>query len=405
MKWSWKIGKLAGIDVRVHITLFLLLGWAGVSHWTRSNSASGALNGVAFILALFACVVLHELGHALAARRFGIRTRDITLLPIGGVARLERMPDRPVQELVVAVAGPAVNVAIGAALALWLAVTGELQHLRQLDFIAGPFLQRLLIANVWLALFNMLPAFPMDGGRVLRALLASRVERLRATRVAAGVGQALALGFGFLGIFGNPMLLIIALFVWLGASQELGATEMKAAMSGTPVGAVMATNFAHLTSDEPIENAFGLILEGWPPAFPIINHGRLVGVLTRADLLAALMERGPQCPVASVMRSDFLTTVPAATVESAFQRLYESAVDAMPVIHQGRVIGLLTTHGLNEYFAIQNAINRKRHDGVTLAASATGGWHCLKTRPAGVENKMFVPATANRTRRDAPAID
>ncbi len=397
MKWSWKIGKLAGIDVRIHITFFLLLGWAGVSHWRHSNSRSGVFAGVAFLLALFACVALHELGHALAARRFGIRTRDITLLPIGGVARLERMPDRPIQELAVAVAGPAVNVAIGAVLAVWLAATSELQQLRQLDIIAGPFLQRLLVANVWLAAFNMIPAFPMDGGRVLRALLASRVGRLRATRIAAGVGQSLALGFGFLGILGNPMLLFIALFVWLGATQELGAAEMKAAMSGTPVGAVMTTNYAHLSSDEPIGNAFGLILEGWPPAFPIINHGRLVGVLTRADLLAALMEHGPQCRIASVMRSDFVTTVPAETVESAFQRLHESAVDAMPVIHQGRVIGLLTTYGLNAYFAIQNAINRKRHEGVSYAGSATAGWQCLKTRPVGVENRIFGPATAPRS--------
>src|SRR5579883_3575122 len=154
MKWSWKLGEIAGIAIYLHATFLLLVGWVAFRYWTEGRDVAAVLAGVLFVLALFACVVLHELGHALAARRFGIRTRDITLLPIGGVARLERMPDRPVQELVVAVAGPAVNVAIGAALALWLAVTGELQHLRQLDFIAGPFLQRLLIANVWLALFR-----------------------------------------------------------------------------------------------------------------------------------------------------------------------------------------------------------------------------------------------------------
>jgi len=167
MKWSWKIGTLTGIELRIHVTFLLLLGWVGASHWIAGRSVDAALNGIAFILALFGCVLLHELGHSLAARRYGIPTRDITLLPIGGVARLERMPEKPAQELWVALAGPAVNVAISAALFVWLSITHSWAPLGQMHVASGPFVERLLVANVWLVLFNLIPAFPMDGGRVL----------------------------------------------------------------------------------------------------------------------------------------------------------------------------------------------------------------------------------------------
>jgi Zn-dependent protease len=219
MKWSWKIGTLAGIELRIHVTFLLLLGWVGARHWMLGKNTDAALSGVGFILALFGCVLLHELGHSLAARKYGIPTRDITLLPIGGVARLERMPEKPGQELWVALAGPAVNVVIAAVLFAWLSLTHGWAPLSQLHVAAGPFLERLLVANVSLVLFNLIPAFPMDGGRVLRAVLASRMEYVKATQIAAGVGQGLALVFGFAGLFSNPMLLFIALFVLIGASQ------------------------------------------------------------------------------------------------------------------------------------------------------------------------------------------
>ena len=227
MKWSWKIGKLAGIDLNIHVTFLLLLGWVALSHWSAGKTLDAVVSGVGFILALFACVILHELGHALAARRFGIATRDITLLPIGGVARLERMPEEPRQELWVALAGPAVNVVIAAAIYVWLTLTNGWVPLSQLSVASGPFLERIMVANVWLVVFNLIPAFPMDGGRVLRALLASRMEYLKATQIAAGLGQGLAFVFGFIGLFTNPFLLFIALFVWIGAAQEASAVQMK----------------------------------------------------------------------------------------------------------------------------------------------------------------------------------
>lgn len=367
MKWSWKIGTLAGIETRIHLTFLLLLGWVGASHWIAGRSMDAALNGVAFILALFGCVLLHELGHSLTARRYGIPTRDITLLPIGGVARLERMPEKPGQELWVALAGPAVNVAIAAVLFVWLSITHEWAPLGQMHVASGPFIERLLIANVWLVLFNLIPAFPMDGGRVLRALLASRMEYMRATQIAAGIGQGLAFMFGLLGLFGNPMLLFIALFVWIGASQEASATQMKAAMAGTPIRAAMLTDFRHLDGGDTLADAVRLILQGSQQDFPVVERGRVAGILTRSDLLVALAEHGQDYPVAATMRRDFLTTDYTEMLEVAFQRLQASECHTMPVVHEGQLMGLLTMDNLGEYFLVQAAI--KKSDVRSRAAS------------------------------------
>ena len=218
MKWSIHLVRILGIDVFLHVTFLLLLGFIAITHWLAHGSLAAVISGVGFFVALFACVLLHEYGHALAARRCGIATRDITLLPIGGVARLDRMPDKPIQELWVALAGPAVNVVIAAGVGVWLAFTGTWESLFTLSTTGGGFAERLLAVNVGLVLFNMIPAFPMDGGRVLRALLAMRLEYARATRIAATVGQGLAIAFGFAGLFSNPLLLLIAVFVWTGAS-------------------------------------------------------------------------------------------------------------------------------------------------------------------------------------------
>jgi Zn-dependent protease len=244
MKWSFKLGRFLGIDVFVHFTLLLLLCFIGIAHWVSGQSVAAALSGVLFFSCLFACVLLHEYGHALMARRFGIGTQDITLLPIGGVARLDLMPEKPVQELWVALAGPAVNVAIVGLLAIWLSVTGIWQPFGLLGIAEGNLAERILVANVFLVLFNMLPAFPMDGGRVVRALLAMRLEYSRATEIAANLGKGMAVVFAVLGLVGNPMLLLIALFVWIGASQEAAATQFKSAVSGALVREAALANFA-----------------------------------------------------------------------------------------------------------------------------------------------------------------
>jgi Zn-dependent protease len=233
MRGAWQIGRVAGIVVQMHWTFLLLIGWVVLMHTRAGGGVGDALRGVALTLAVFVCVVLHEFGHALTARRFGIGTRDITLLPIGGLARLARMPDDPRQELAVAAAGPAVNVVLAAGIAGVLVVTGRYAPVTEVTLVGSRFLDQLLMINVVLVVFNLLPAFPMDGGRVLRALLALRLPYLQATRWAAYTGQTIAVALGFTGVtLRSPFLVVIALFVFSGARAEARIVEMRARLTG-----------------------------------------------------------------------------------------------------------------------------------------------------------------------------
>ena len=259
MSWSFRIARIAGIDVRIHFTFLLLLlffGWM----YARQGGAAAAVQGLVLILVLFLCVLLHEFGHALAAARYGIKTPDITLLPIGGVARLQRMPDRPLEELVVAIAGPAVNVVI--ALGIWLGLGARAQLIGDLP-IDNPqvgLLHQIMRVNVWLVLFNLIPAFPMDGGRVLRAVLATRMNYARATNIAASVGQFLAFIFGFVGLLYNPLLILIALFVYMGAGQEAAATQMRELARHSAVGDAMISEFRTLAATATLGDAADALL-------------------------------------------------------------------------------------------------------------------------------------------------
>ncbi len=355
MKWSWKLGRFVGIDVFMHVTFLLLLGWVLLAHWLQGEGLAAALEGVGFILALFGCVVLHEYGHALTARRYGIKTRDITLLPIGGVARLEKMPDEPVQELWVALAGPAVNVVIAAVLFVWLQITSSLVPLSELEVGSGSFLERLMVVNLFLVGFNMLPAFPMDGGRVVRALLAMRMEYTRATHIAANLGQTIAIFFGFLGLLTNPFLLFIAFFVWIGAAQEASMVQMKSALAGIPVSRAMLTDFRTVAPTDSLAHAVQLILAGSQQDFPVVSDGQVVGVLTRSNVLRGLTERGPETPVAEVMHREFEIFDSYEMLEMAFARLQACQCQTVPVTHGGQLVGLLTMDNVGEFLMIQGA--------------------------------------------------
>jgi len=359
MKWSWKIAEIAGIGVFMHATFLLLIGWVALSTWLETRSLAGTLAGVGFILALFACVVLHEFGHALTARRYGIKTRDITLLPIGGVARLERMPEDPRQELWVALSGPAVNGVIAAGLFLWLQLTSALEPIMQLTITSGSFLGRVMLVNVSLAAFNLVPAFPMDGGRVVRALLAMRTDYTRATQIAAALGQGMALLFGFLGMFTNPFLLFIALFVWIGAGQEASTVQMRTALGGIPASRAMVTDFRSLAPGDRLQQAVDLILAGSQKDFPVLEGERLVGVLTRDGLLEALARRGRDVPVAEVMRRDFTVAEPGQMLEIALANLQACQCRTLPVLQQGRLVGMITTDNVGEFLMMQAALGRQ----------------------------------------------
>ncbi|HUM28243.1 MAG TPA: site-2 protease family protein, partial [Anaerolineales bacterium] len=356
MKWQWKLGKFAGIDVYVHATFLLLIGWVGYSHWLEHRNWGEVLNGILFILALFVCVILHEYGHALTARKYGIKTRDITLYPIGGVARLERMPEKPIEELWVALMGPAVNVVIAAGLFAYLYLTSSLVPLNELTIASGNFLERLMTVNLSLVLFNLIPAFPMDGGRVLRALLAMRMDYVRATQIAATIGQGMALLFGLVGLFGNATLLFIAFFIWIGASQESGATQMKNAISGIPVGRAMLTEYKSLSPRDTLARMSQLLLAGSQHDFPVIDGERIVGVVTRDDFLMALTQHGEGIAISAVMKRDLPEVDSYEMVENALLRIQESGVPALPVTHGGQLVGIVTAENIAEYLMIRSAL-------------------------------------------------
>ncbi|HEY6167428.1 MAG TPA: site-2 protease family protein [Verrucomicrobiae bacterium] len=361
MKWSIKLGRFAGIDVYLHVTFLLFLGVLGVMFWQEEQSVAAVFQGVGFFLSLFACVVLHEYGHALTARRFGVHTRDITLLPIGGVARLERMPDKPMQEFWVAVAGPAVNVVIAGVIFLVLALKGVLTPLNEIGLTGGSFLQRLMVVNIFLVAFNMLPAFPMDGGRVLRSLLALKLDYARATQIAAALGQFMALLFVIAGFaLGHLMLMVIALFIWVGASQETSVAQLKSALGGIPVEQAMLTDFQVLAPGDSLGRAVELILAGSQHDFPVVEGGTVAGILTRGDLMAALAQRGPSAAVGDVMEREFQRVEAGEMLESAFSRLQESRCPMLPVFHHGELVGLLTTENIGELVMIRTALRESR---------------------------------------------
>ncbi len=363
MRWSWRIGTIAGIGIYVHATFWLLILFILYDYWVREHSVTMALSGVAFIMVIFVCIVFHELGHALTARRFGIRTRDITLLPIGGLARLERMPDQPMQEFWVALAGPAVNVVIAAALFGVLLALGSVPQIGQFRWVGGNFLNKLMVVNVWLVAFNLLPAFPMDGGRVLRALLATRMEYTRATHLAARIGQGMAYLFGLLGLFTDPFLLFIALFVWMGAEQESAMSQIHTSIGNIPVKQVMLTDFRTLQPDDTLARAVEYVMAGSQQDFPVVFGDHVLGILTREDLMRALAQGGSNARVRDAMRRDIQLADSHDMLEHALALLRACNCRSLPVEHDGRLVGMLTMDNVGEFLAIQSALRRSQRGG------------------------------------------
>jgi len=340
-RWSWSLGRLAGIDIRVHGTFLILLIWIAFSDLSAGHDLAAAIEGVVKVSIVFGVVVLHELGHALVARRFGIRTRDITLLPIGGVARLERIPTDPWQELLVAVAGPAVNVALAACALFALVISGALWSPRAIAVVGGPLLAKFLWLNLGLALFNLFPAFPMDGGRVLRALLAMRMGRIRATDLAARIGQWMALGLGLVGLFGSPVLVFIAFFVWIGAGEEAALVHISAALDTVRVGDAMVTTFETLPAAAPVAHGLERAIHTTQREFPVIDHDQLVGFVSARDLLEKASEGAMDAPVAAIVRPIAESVGPHELVEPALERLQRANEPVLPVLESRRLVGLL----------------------------------------------------------------
>jgi Zn-dependent protease/CBS domain-containing protein len=363
MKWSLKIGTFAGIGVYLHWTFALLIGWIFMIHLAAGKTAWESLAGVGFILALFGCVVLHEFGHALTARRYGVKTRDITLLPIGGVARLERIPEKPMEEFWVAVAGPAVNVVIAALLFLVLLAMGGVNLAPGAQGFEGGFLVQLMWVNLFIVAFNMLPAFPMDGGRVLRALLAIRMGRQRATVIAANIGQAMAILFGAVGFFINPLLIFIAVMVYLGAQAESSQVGIQSALEGLRVRDAMMTRFRTLTAMDSLGKAVEELLSGSQHDFPVLEDGQLVGVLRRDDLLKAFADGRRESMVADVMCRECGPVNETDVLTPTLETMSRNQCATAPVMGGGRVVGLLTLENIGELVMVSEGLDMR------------GAWH------------------------------
>ena len=374
MRWSFRIGSIAGIRVELHVTFLLFVGWIVVTQGLFSGRPGNALASLALILMVFGCVLLHELGHALAARRYGIRTRDIILLPIGGLARLERMPDKPAQEIVVALAGPAVNVAIAAVLGVVLGRLGRLGGPFTDTLLGGGLAESLLAINLVMLAFNLIPAFPMDGGRVLRALLAMKLSYVQATRIAARIGQGFALVFGVVGLFYNANLLLVGLLIFLAAGEEHAIVRTRASLTGLPVRAAMITQFDALDAHDPLQRAVDLLMSGSQQDFPVLAGEVPVGLLTRAELLVALQRLGPAGRVGEAIAPHGEVADAAEPLQDVLQRMRVRRRPALPVLSGGRLVGMVTLENVSELLLVQQAL-RRPPGGAPGSASggATGG--------------------------------
>lgn len=355
MKWSLKLGSFAGIRVYVHWTFVLLLGWILYSHLGQGHDWAEAWRGVGFIIALFGCVLLHEFGHALTAKRYDIRTRDITLLPIGGIARLERLPENPRHELWVTLAGPAVNVVIAGVLFAVVYLLYPVNEFSQARFLEGNFLVQLMWVNVLLGAFNLLPAFPMDGGRVLRALLSMRLGRARATRLAASIGQGMAILFGIAGFFGNPMLIFIAIFVYLGAEAEAQAVETTSFIGGLQVKDAMMTRFRTLGAEDSLETAIHELLAGSQQDFPVMADGSVGGILRRNDLVQALARGRREASVGDVMSRECGAVAASDPLDKTLERMSREGCATLAVMDGSKLVGLLTLENIGELVMVKSA--------------------------------------------------
>ncbi|GMU66123.1 MAG: protease [Acidobacteriota bacterium] len=355
--WSIRIARLAGIPIRIHLTFFLLLLWFGK---VSSDQGQGFLDGVVLMLLLFGCVVLHELGHALTARRYGVETREIVLYPFGGVARMDRIPPGKA-ELVIALAGPAVNLVLAALLGIaLLALRADTPDAPLKIVTEGAVVWQLLSINLSLFVFNLIPAFPMDGGRVLRAALAIGLGETRATNIAAAIGQVLALGFAAVALLtGQPVLLLIAFFVFVGAGQEAAFQRSRAAVRGLTARDAMMTRFETVAPDDPLSRAAEHLLATSQQDFPVIDAwGRVAGVLHRAALLSALAADGKERAVLEVMDREPAQVRPEHPLDEILRRLQARPQQPILVVGDGGLEGVITIDNLAELLEIAQSLGR-----------------------------------------------
>jgi stage IV sporulation protein FB len=359
---SIRLFTVRGIDIRMHITFPLILVWAALQFgWLSRQGTRGAVFGIVVTLILFAIVVLHELGHSIAALNYDVPVRQIVLFPIGGVAQLSRMPEKPIQEFVIAIAGPLVNFVIAVILAIIALTTGydlamgnlpaTLSNLARASMTS--VFAYVFVSNIFLGVFNLLPAFPMDGGRILRSLLATRLSYPRATAIAVKIGQGLAFLLGLWGFLnGNFFLILIAFFIFMGAGQEGQMVQIRSVFDGVRVDQAFSRKVVSLSPDSSLRDAVNITLNSFQSDFPICDGDSLVGLLTHARLIEALNNLPPETTVSNVMVRDIPSVDPQAELYRVQQRMSEENYDALPVVEDGKFLGLITSRDISELFRL-----------------------------------------------------
>ncbi len=358
MKGSFKIGTIAGIAIFIHWTFAILIAYIVFSNYRAGQNLSQIIWSVMFVLSIFVTVFLHELGHALAAKRYNIQTKDITLLPIGGLARLESMPEKPKEELVVAIAGPIVNVALALLTSLFVSFPTQEELTAQLagGVNGDNFLLNFMVVNLWLAFFNLIPAFPMDGGRVLRALLSMKMQRHVATTIAARIGQFLAIGFVFAGFYSNPFLIFIGLFIMLGAQSEAEATKTGFMMKGVLVSEIVMKNYETLDENDTVGTAVQKLLDGQSRNFLVVSNHQPVGSLSRDEMIAALAGGAAQKAVHTVMNKELLRFEADQPIELVYQNMLSHKVELVAVYQNADFLGILDLENILEFIMVKNVM-------------------------------------------------
>ncbi|MFV5697948.1 site-2 protease family protein [Flavobacterium sp. ZT3R17] len=366
MKGSFKLGKVAGIGIFIHWTFSLLILFIIFMNYKSGQNTTQIIWSVVFILCIFITVLLHELGHALAAKNYNIKTKDITLLPIGGLARLERIPEKPLEELIVAFAGPLVNIALAFITAFFISIpenTDKLMTELSNGVNANNFFLNFFLVNFWLAIFNLIPAFPMDGGRVLRALLSFKLPRNVATRIAARIGQFLALAFIILGFFTSPFLIFIGIFVIIGAQIEADYTESKFMLKGFKVQDVVMKDYQTIDANEKVKKAVELLLDSQNKNFLITENNMPVGTLNRDQIIMALSKKGDDEFIYNVMDRNLIILENNSLLENVFELIQQNKSTLMLVMENNQLTGTLDIENLLEFILINEVKIKKAHDG------------------------------------------
>lgn len=359
MKANLNLGRISGIKIKIHWTFFFLIAWIVFDELKRGGNMESVLFNISFVLAVFLCVVLHELGHALTAKRFGIRTKNITLLPIGGMASLDKIPESPRQEFLVVIAGPLVNVAI-AILLYFIVPVQEYLHLdfteifeTLMRFTLRNFLFYLFIVNIGLVLFNLIPAFPMDGGRILRAILALKMNRVKATQIAASIGQFIAVIFLLIGLLYNPFLIFIALFIFLGAYGENKMVQHLALLSGHTVEEAMLLNITTFKPKDPLDIVVNKIISGTENNFVVVEDDIVKGVLYHKNIIE---NSNKNVLVEEIMTKTYKTIKDTDKLNKIYQLVYSAKQEFIPVVNNGKLIGAIDAINLSEYLLIQSKL-------------------------------------------------